>query len=302
MAKTYKIVFTIVLIILLFLIGFGGYLLYKNKNTLKNLLPKGLPGLQELGKINLPGTLYGPKSAQKAENLDPDQVIYWTNKYRQDNGLQPLTRNAMLTKAASEKVDDMFKKQYFEHNSPDNTTPAELVLSAGYKYKVTGENLALGDFKDEKDLVDAWMNSPGHRANILNSGYTEIGVATGLNTFQDRGQTWLAVQEFGDPAPNCASPDTSLLNNINSKKAEYENLVSQINSLTNQANTDIQKGNDIYAKTHDRSQAQSYWDEGTQLRSQAQQLQTQANNLYDEITSESNQYNSQVNSYNQCIK
>jgi len=301
MQKNSKIIIGIFIAVLLALLAFGGYYLYKHKNYIKNYLPKGLPSLSQIGKSNLPGTLFGPKSSDKASKLDPNQVLYWTNKYRQENNLKALTTNNLLTQAAQKKVDDMFANQYFEHNSPTGQTPGDLVLTVGYKYKVSGENLALGDFKNEKDLVDAWMASPGHRANILNTDYTEIGIATGLNKFEDRGTTWLAVQEFGKPAPNCQSPDKNLLNQINGDRTEYESLVSNANNLYNQANSEIQQGNDIYYSTHDTSQAQPYWDAGTAHRDQADQIKAQAENLYSQITNESSQYNLQVDSYNNCI-
>ena len=196
----------------------------------------------------------------------------------------------------------MFLKQYFEHNSPSGITPADLVTSVGYKYKVTGENLALGDFKDEKDLVDAWMNSPGHKANILNVDYTEIGVASGLQKYRDWGTTWMSVQEFGKPMPVCDEPNKKTLDDISAEKAEYDSIVSQANSLNAQANADIQKGNDIYNSTHDASQAQPYWDNGNQERTQAEDLLAQAKTLQDEINSESNNYNTQVLDFNNCIK
>lgn len=266
--------------------------------------------------INLPGKLFGPISPTRAKNLDPDKIIYWTNKYRADNYLPALTKNTNLTTAATAKVDDMFAKQYFEHVSPSGVAPADLVKQSGYNYKTTGENLALGDFKDEKDLVDAWMNSPGHRANILNIDYTEIGVASKLDNFEDRRPTWLSVQEFGKPLPNCPAPDPNTLNDINSKKAEYDSLISQINTLNNeaaslneQANSKIQQGNDIYAETSDAAQAQPYWDEGNSLRAasqaksnEANQKIEQSNTLSAEIKSESDTYNAQANTYNECIK
>lgn len=267
----------------------------------------------ELG--NLPANLIGPKRETRASQLDPNQVIYWTNYYRKQNGLKELTYNKLLATAAQAKTDDMFSKQYFEHDSPAGVTPAQLVSSVGYNYKVTGENLALGDFLSEKDLVDAWMNSPGHRANILNKDYTEIGVATGLNNFQDRNITWIAVQEFGEPQPNCTLPEANLKNTITSQKSELDSINSQITTLSNaaanlnnQANQQISQGNEIYAQTHDRSQAQPYWDQGAALQAQAkndlaqaQILQTQAQQLSSNINSESSTYNSQVNAYNGCI-
>ncbi len=290
MGKFSKIVLVTFLIIILGLLGYGGYFLYRHKNTVVDV------------SNNLPGKLFGPKSTQKATTLNPEQIIYWTNKNRTDNNLKPLSENSLLTTAAQKKVDDMFLKQYFEHVSPSGVKPSDLVLSVGYQYKVTGENLALGDFKDEKDLVDAWMNSPGHRANILNKDYTEIGVATSFENYQDWGTTWMSVQEFGKPAPNCPSPDINLKSDIDSKNAEYDSLVSQINNLNSQANADIQQGNEIYNSTHDSSQAQPYWDKGNQERAQAQELRTQAENLQNEVKSETNKYNTQVNTYNACIK
>jgi len=290
MTRFQKILVVTSLIIFVGLLGFGAYYLYHHKSVLSNI------------NSNLPGTLFGPKSAQKATELSADKIIYWTNYYREQNGLKDLTKNDLLTAAAQKKVDDMFLKQYFEHVSPTGVAPSDLVKSVGYKYQVTGENLALGDFKDEKDLVDAWMNSPGHRANILNKDYTEIGVASELNKYQDWGTTWMSVQEFGKPASNCSSPDTSLESDINSKNAEYDSLIKQINDLNSQANSDIQKGNDIYQSTHDSSQAQPYWDKGNQERAQAQELETQANNLQSEIKTETDNYNAQVSNYNACIK
>lgn len=302
-----KIIIAVIYILILVGIITGGFFLYKYiKDQIKFTK----------FDVGLPGQLFGPKTAQKANNLDPVQVLYWTNKYRNDNNLPSLTINNILVKAANTKTQDMFQKQYFEHVSPDGTTPSKLVSTAGYNYKVTGENLALGDFKDEKDLVDAWMASPGHRANILNTDYTEIGIATGLDTFQDRGKTWISVQEFGHPLADCSMPNSNFLNDINAKKSQYDSLISQINTLSaeasnlnNQANQKIQQGNDIYNQTHDKSQAQTYWDEGTALRTQAdadiakaKELQGQSDSLAAEIKTQSDSYNAQVENYNTCIK
>lgn len=282
-----------VLIIILLIVLFGGsFYFYKHYFQKK---PTSLSS-------NLPGKLIGPKASTRAEKLAPEKVIYWTNKYRTDNGLAALTENTQLTQAAEKKTLDMFEKQYFEHNAPNGTTPSDLVSSTGYQYKTTGENLALGDFKDEKDLVDAWMASPGHRANILNSEYTEIGVATGLGHFEDRDVTWLAVQEFGRPLPNCTKPDENISNNIENKKADYLTLAQQTKGLSTEGNSKIEQGNTIYANTGDKAQAQPYWDEGTALQAQAKDKETEAYNFQQEITALSDEYNAQVSTFNDCIK
>jgi hypothetical protein len=103
----------------------------------------------------------------------------------------------------------MFAKQYFEHISPEGVGPADLATKYGYEYIVSGENLAMGNFKDDAALVEAWMNSPGHRANILNDKYLNIGVAVGRGTFEGK-TVWLAVQEFGRPLSACPSVDANL--------------------------------------------------------------------------------------------
>lgn len=303
-----------IIIILISIIVFLG-LLGTTYVLTKKYWTKSVVNLSNSDQNGLPGKLLGPIANQKSTNLDSAIVLKWTNQYRADNGLATLTINDLLVKAAQNKTDDMFKNQYFEHISPSGVTPAQVVTSAGYKYNMTGENLALGDFKDEKDLVDAWMASPGHRANILNTEYTEIGIATGLNTFEDRGKTWLAVQEFGKPLTDCTKADAATLSDLNTKKAEFDSLNSQVttlnaeaSNLNSQANDKIQKGNEIYANTSDKTKAQSYWDEGTALRTQSQAklaqaktLQTQAEALQKEIQQESDNYNAQVNTYNACI-
>jgi uncharacterized protein YkwD len=275
---------------------------------------KKVPALGNFANQFTPGPLTGPKSSERAKNLSAEKIIYWTNYYREKDGKKDLSQNSQLTAAAQEKVNDMFTRQYFEHVSPTGESAADLVIAEGYNYRIVGENLALGDFKDEKDLVDAWMASPGHRENILKSDYQDIGVASKLSTYQGR-LTWISVQEFGDLAPNCSFPDPTLKNTIDQKQAQYDSLGAKIQKLYNdgdsliaQGNEKIKEGNLIYQRTHDRSKAQPYWDEAKRLQNQGQAKIDQANDLiknYNQLKSEINsfiyQYNSQVNQYNQCI-
>ena len=160
--------------------------------------------------------------------LKSAEVARWTNYYREQNNLSPLKRNSQLDSAAIIKVHDMFERQYFEHVSPSGKDAAAIVTGVGYNYLWVGENLALGIFENEKALVDAWMGSPGHRANILNLHYEEIGIAVDEGQFEGR-HVWLAVQEFGKPASSCPSPDTAL-------KLEIEQNQTGIVSSTEQAN------------------------------------------------------------------
>jgi Cysteine-rich secretory protein family len=125
------------------------------------------------------------------------QLLQDTNLAREANGLPPLTLNSELTHAAQMKANDMFAKDYWAHVSPNGTTPWVWIRQAGYNYLYAGENLARG-FTTSQDVVNAWMNSPEHRANMLSPNYTDIGFAVESGTLTGT-QTTLVVQEFGSP-------------------------------------------------------------------------------------------------------
>lgn len=103
------------------------------------------------------------------------QVIQLTNQERAKNGLKPLAADWQLSRVARYKSVDMRDKNYFQHNSPTYGSPFDMIKSFGITYRNAGENLAAGQ-PTPQEVVKGWMNSPGHRANILNSSYTHIGV------------------------------------------------------------------------------------------------------------------------------
>lgn len=167
-------------------------------------------------------------SSGNTDALSISGIIYHTNRARAQNGsLPPLSENTILNKDAQMKVDDMFAKQYFEHVSPIGVGPADLAQAVGYAYVVVGENLALGDFSGDDGVVTAWMNSPGHRANILKPQYQEIGVAVGRGMYEGR-MTWLAVQSFGMPLSACPSTDLTLKEKIDSNSVIITNLRAEL--------------------------------------------------------------------------
>ena len=125
-----------------------------------------------------------------------------TNLNRIENQLGGLTINPVLERAAQEKANDMARKGYFAHTSPDGTTPWYWFEKAGYQFLYAGENLAV-NFSDSSDVDRAWMNSPGHRANILNNKFTEIGIATAKGMYNGR-ETVFVVEMFGKPLPALA--------------------------------------------------------------------------------------------------
>lgn len=129
----------------------------------KVLLPLGAGSLAAIGLA--PST------------VDPVSVMVATNDARHTAGLAPLTHNSVLDVAAQARIEDMAQRNYFGHQNPDGRMPWDFISAAGYRYQTAGENLARG-FYDATVLVNAWLGSPTHRANVLNINYRDIGVAT----------------------------------------------------------------------------------------------------------------------------
>lgn len=103
------------------------------------------------------------------------QVIQLTNAQRRKNGLPDLQADPSLSKVAREKANDMQTKHYFSHTSPTYGSPFDMMRDFGISYRAAGENIAQGQ-RTAEEVVNAWMNSEGHRRNILSPDYTHIGV------------------------------------------------------------------------------------------------------------------------------
>lgn len=112
------------------------------------------------------------------------KVIQLTNVERRKNGLSDLQADTSLSKVAREKANDMKSKHYFSHTSPTYGSPFDMMRDFGISYRSAGENIAQGQTTPE-EVVQAWMNSEGHRRNILSADYTHIGVG-----FTQQGNYW----------------------------------------------------------------------------------------------------------------
>lgn len=133
-----------------------------------------------------------------SSSITADEVIDQTNQLRRSQGFETLSYNASLALAAQKKAENMIADHYWAHVSPTGKQPWSFMSEAGYKYRVAGENLAR-DFTGTPDMIQAWLNSPSHRANLLGNKYTEIGVAVVTGKLDDY-ETTLVVQMFGAPA------------------------------------------------------------------------------------------------------
>lgn len=142
-------------------------------------------------------------SAWLVSTVLPAVVVDLTNETRSDVSLGSLSRSTTLDRAAELKAQHMARNSYFAHYAPDGTSPWFWFDEAGYNYIHAGENLAV-HFTDSDEVVDAWMNSPSHRDNILNGNYTEIGVGTAKGTYQGY-ETVFVVQLFGTPVKSAGT-------------------------------------------------------------------------------------------------
>lgn len=138
------------------------------------------------------------RSKMLAEVL-PAVISLLTNKERAENNASPLTESPLLQKAAQLKADDMAKRGYFSHINPDGKLPWYYFDQVGYDYLYAGENLAV-NFFDSKDVAEAWMNSPTHRANVIKKDFTQIGIGVASGMYEGKNTIFVA-EFFGTPAP-----------------------------------------------------------------------------------------------------
>ena len=142
---------------------------------------------------------------QETQAMAGERVLQLVNQARRsprrcgDAAFQPagpLKWNSILAAAASRHAEDMAKNNYFAHEGRDGSTPAQRVQATGYRYRMTGENIAAGPTRAE-EAVEGWIKSPPHCANLMNAGYTEMGAAYAVDASSEFGVYW--AQSFGTP-------------------------------------------------------------------------------------------------------
>jgi len=237
--------------------------------------------IDEKEKVNeLPFPLIKIKENNESGILSNSGIFNLTNKERANNNLTLFILSNKLNEAAESKIDDMVKHQYFDHISPLGMGVDDLASSVNYEFIAVGENLAMGDFIDDKELVIGWMNSPGHRKNILNPGYIEIGVSARKVFIMGR-ETWLAVQIFGLPSSACPLINEEIISEINYKEKELNFIKNRIEFLKKEIEAIIPPVNKKIKEYND--------------------LINQHNQIIKELKDLTDKYNNQVNLRNQCI-
>jgi hypothetical protein len=231
----------------------------------------------------LPPIIGENNTESKDGRLTDDGVFFNTNIERGLQSMNPLKRNSVLDRSAEIKLNDMFSNQYFEHVSPNGSSVSDVANAVGYKFLVIGENLALGNFAGDAKVVAAWMASPGHRENILDKRYTEMGIAVGYGMYKGRMQ-WLAVQHFARPMSSCPSPNSVLKDRIAKDKEDLTFRETDITSMK---------------KIVDSMSATDTGFESTVSSYNA--LVNDYNNKLKILKAEITNYNSQVNNFNSCL-
>jgi uncharacterized protein YkwD len=176
-----------------------------------------------------------------ATEISSQKLLETTNKQRTQNGKSELQVNDKLTAAAQAKANDMAKRNYWSHVTPEGQQPWTFVQQSGYAYQKAGENLAYG-FDTSADTVTGWMNSKTHRENLLDNSYSEVGFGyANVADYNKSGPETVVVAMYGQPQTSGSEnpvPTTSLADDgpVTSNSGKFTEpatlAVSRIQSLT----------------------------------------------------------------------
>lgn len=199
------------------------------------------------------GVVYNDSSENILPNQDEgfqgaeDDIISLTNEFRKEKGLVALIKNEKLMESAKMKAEDMRDQKYFAHTSPNGVELWNLIQKVNYEYSVIAENIAEGYFSAET-VVEAWMNSEGHRENILSVDLEEIGVAILEIENKDNKKSYVLVQHFATPQKEvlikeniqiiCEKKVRENCSKIEEKKDQYQELVKEQREVIDKAESE----------------------------------------------------------------
>ena len=186
MKKTLALTFSFALAAIMLMMNVSAATTHRvvSGDTMWKIAVKYEVGLSEIKAANpqitnpdliYPGQLLNIPTTSSSVTTFEQEVIRLVNEIRAENGLSTLTYDWELARVARYKSQDMKDNNYFSHTSPVYGSPFQMMKSFGISYRSAGENIAKG-YATPEAVVEGWMNSPGHRANILNSSFTHIGV------------------------------------------------------------------------------------------------------------------------------
>jgi uncharacterized protein YkwD len=310
----------IIFISLIFLLPLAGYLTFdKNKSEISENLGASLFSLvrkkvsatflNNSYKNNELGYLYedqldtetldnynGDQITQSKESfeeqgrlvLSSQNIIWFINKERMSRGLNPLIIEQDLMATTDLKNNDMILFNYFEHINPVTNASIDVFLdTTDYSFIKVAENLAVGNFLTSKEVVDAWMKSPGHRKNILDPYYKETGVSV-TKAFYQGSHVFFITQHFGNPRNSCPGVDENRKNYINELRFETQSLSDRIADAKQQIG-EYESRNVFVNSEYDR------------LITEHNELVREYNNLIIKLQTNISLYNEQVKLIESCI-
>ena len=258
------------------------------------------------GNVVTPGNVVIPSPLQEA--LNREAIIDLTNKTRGLNELPALSENSLLNTIAEARARDMFEKQYFAHVSPTGEQASDIAQKIGYQYKIIAENIASGGFLTNQKVIDGWMQSPGHRKNMLSSEVKELGAAITKGTMNGQ-ETWISVQIFGLQSPpvsqeRCVAPSQGLVNEIQGKKAEISNLDDSLKRIKQELDNEYSSIETDRRLLSGRSQEQ--YDLSIRIKAYNEKINWHNQRVADMkaktlvLQSMINEYNEMLQTYNSC--
>jgi hypothetical protein len=244
---------------------------------------------------------WGLDSSFFAKALTPDEVVRHTNEFRSAQGLPPLTTHPALDAAAQARALDMKTHGYFAHNNPDTGEgPAEAIEDAGYAARVSAENIAKGHWRSARALVQGWIDSPGHRANILNPEVREIGVALVRDGGLSSGRPFAyhyAVQLFAKPLSDCGELPSD------QDRAAIQEVEAQLERLNARLRDDRRELDDLQARI-DRASDNAQRNQVIELRnrrvSEFNQVLTETRGVQGTLAAMIDTFNAKIAAFNAC--
>lgn len=141
-------------------------------------------------------------------NINRQGLLDATNEQRQAAGSKDLSLSQRLSDAAQKKAEDMNNRNYWSHQTPEGEEPWRFISQTGYSFQSAGENLAYG-FSTNQDVINGWLQSPAHRANLLSRHFSEVGFGIiDSSNFDNRGPSTIVVAIYASPQPISATTNT----------------------------------------------------------------------------------------------
>lgn len=226
---------------------------------------------------------------QKKKNINQENILNIINLERTKRGLLPLKQNISLDNAAIEKNADMFDFQYFSHNSPHNDDKdfSYFIDKQNYHFIRVSENLAMGDFATAQEVVDAWMKSVTHKANIIFPHYTETGISVEYGNMEGK-KVVSIVQYFGVPRAVCPTISESIVSLMKSLEKDALDAHESVE--------DLQSELDLTEKLEKRDTIIS-----TLIEKYNTSVRTY-NQLVKDFRTIKEEYDKQLKSYETCIR